>query len=168
MYCSQCGKQMEDTVKFCPNCGNCMNAENGEAIKQTVPAGNSMSKPMQTGKQGGIMKKMFSFEGRLSRLEYFKLSLILTVPFLLGLLIALEFLFNGSLAGCLITCLLSLPPILVSGMALNVQRLHDLSKSGMMALLLAIPLIGSFLSVYLLFAKGTEGSNIYGEDPLRY
>lgn len=166
MYCSQCGEKIEDDVKFCTNCGNCLNAEIGEAIEKAVPAGKPMSKPMPTGKSASIMKKMFSFEGRLSRLEYFKLSLFLTVPLLFGLLMGSVFLFNGEIVGCLITIFLILPPVLVSGMALNVQRLHDLSKSGILALLLLVIPIGSFLSFYLLFAKGTEGSNIYGEDPM--
>ncbi len=31
MYCSKCGKLIEDNVKFCPNCGNIMEATNPEA-----------------------------------------------------------------------------------------------------------------------------------------
>ncbi|MCL2549990.1 MAG: DUF805 domain-containing protein [Methanimicrococcus sp.] len=54
-----------------------------------------------------------------------------------------------------------------------IKRLHDLDKSGWYLLILfgiLVPLIGKFivlaLALYLLLAKGTEGPNRFGPDPL--
>lgn len=40
MYCSKCGKLVEDNVKFCPNCGNTMGTTNTEQttkVSETKP-----------------------------------------------------------------------------------------------------------------------------------
>lgn len=44
-----------------------------------------------------------------------------------------------------------------------VCRLHDIDKSGLWVLLVLIPFMGFIMSVYLLFAKGTQGRNRFGE-----
>ncbi len=33
-YCSKCGKQVEDNIAFCPECGNPMNTQNSTAEQQ--------------------------------------------------------------------------------------------------------------------------------------
>ncbi|MBR3623985.1 MAG: DUF805 domain-containing protein [Selenomonadaceae bacterium] len=60
---------------------------------------------------------------------------------------------------------------------LDVRRLKDLSKDNKLAIIVFVcavvghvlpyvSIIGAFISVYLLLAKGVEGDNIYGPDPL--
>ncbi|MBR2507800.1 MAG: DUF805 domain-containing protein, partial [Bacilli bacterium] len=49
-----------------------------------------------------------------------------------------------------------------------VRRCHDLDKSGYWGLLVLIPIVNFFFLLYLLFAKGTEGWNQYGRDPLEF
>lgn len=56
----------------------------------------------------------------------------------------------------------------VANIMLIIQRCHDLNKSGWFYLVLVIPVIGIIFALYLLFAKGTEGPNQYGPDPLQY
>ena len=52
-------------------------------------------------------------------------------------------------------------------LSIQIQRLHDVDKSGWMMLLPLIPLIGLiWLLVVLGFKKGTKGVNKYGDDPL--
>jgi uncharacterized membrane protein YhaH (DUF805 family)/type II secretory pathway pseudopilin PulG len=46
-----------------------------------------------------------------------------------------------------------------------VKRLHDLNKSGWLWLLGLIPLVNFCFGIYLLFGKGTDGSNDYGAPP---
>jgi hypothetical protein len=38
MYCSKCGKLVEDNIKFCPNCGNAMGTTNTEQPTQVPDA----------------------------------------------------------------------------------------------------------------------------------
>lgn len=46
-----------------------------------------------------------------------------------------------------------------------IQRLHDLNHSGWMCLLMFIPLVNFFFMLYVIFARGTQGSNNYGLRP---
>lgn len=47
-----------------------------------------------------------------------------------------------------------------------IKRFHDLGYSGWMAISALIPLVNIAVGIYLLFWRGTNGSNIYGPDPL--
>ena len=49
-----------------------------------------------------------------------------------------------------------------------VRRCHDLNKSGYWGLLVLVPIVNFFFLLYLLFAKGTDGWNQYGPDPLEF
>lgn len=44
----------------------------------------------------------------------------------------------------------------------TIRRLHDLNKTGWLSLLIIVPLVNIFFSLYILFAKGTQGPNNYG------
>ncbi|MCT4507827.1 MAG: DUF805 domain-containing protein [Tepidibacter sp.] len=57
---------------------------------------------------------------------------------------------------------------LLSITCLIIQRLHDLNKSSLHALLLLIPIYNIFLILCILFKRGTVGPNEYGEDPLSF
>lgn len=48
----------------------------------------------------------------------------------------------------------------------GVRRLHDLDRPGTHYWLLLVPFYNIYLGLLLLFKKGTEGPNRYGEDPL--
>jgi len=54
----------------------------------------------------------------------------------------------------------------VSGISASIRRLHDLDRGGSGAFLLFIPLINFIFGLQLLFEKGTDGPNKYGDDPL--
>lgn len=49
---------------------------------------------------------------------------------------------------------------------LTIGRLHDLNHSGWMTLILFVPFVGFLFSIYLLFAKGTSGTNNYACEPV--
>ena len=55
----------------------------------------------------------------------------------------------------------------VSNIMMDVRRLHDLDLSGWWMLLMLVPLVNFFFALYMLFFKGTDGPNQYGEDPLQ-
>lgn len=56
--------------------------------------------------------------------------------------------------------------VMVIGIIVGVQRLHDVDKSGWWMLLMFIPIVNLLLGLYMLFARGTEGPNRFGPDPL--
>lgn len=47
----------------------------------------------------------------------------------------------------------------------SVRRLHDMNKSGWVALLGFVPLVNWIFFVYLVFQDGTIGPNAFGADP---
>ena len=59
-------------------------------------------------------------------------------------------------------------PLAVGSVMLQIRRLHDLDKSAWFVLLSAIPGVNLLFGLYLLFFKGTDGTNQYGYDPLLF
>lgn len=55
----------------------------------------------------------------------------------------------------------------VCGFTLSIRRLHDMDRCGLWALFLWVPLLNLILSVFLLFKRGTDGPNSYGQDLLQ-
>lgn len=53
-----------------------------------------------------------------------------------------------------------------AAIAITVKRLHDLGRPGWHVLLMAIPIYNIYLGLTLIFARGEEGDNEYGPDPL--
>lgn len=48
-----------------------------------------------------------------------------------------------------------------------IRRFHDMNKQGLWVLLLFIPLLNFFVSLFLIGCKGNIGPNDYGPDPLQ-
>jgi len=116
------------------------------------------------------MKQLFfSFEGRIGRKTYW-----LSVLGLVGVLVVAQLLMVGLAAVSetlgLIGAILALAicaVALIPSFALPIKRWHDLDKSGWYVLLGFIPVVNLYALVMLGFVRGTEGSNQYGDDPLR-
>jgi uncharacterized membrane protein YhaH (DUF805 family) len=49
-----------------------------------------------------------------------------------------------------------------------IQRFHDIDRSGSSYWLLYIPIYNIYLEIILLFKKGVNGSNEYGDNPLHH
>lgn len=99
-----------------------------------------------------MIQKLFSFEGRIRRLEYGIGNIVLGVLYLLVSSIAKS---DSDLRG--ITAFLSIPIIWI-GFSQGSKRAHDIDDSGWWQL---IP----FYGLWLLFKPGTVGPNKYGDDP---
>ena len=56
--------------------------------------------------------------------------------------------------------------IIWPSIAIYVKRIHDRDRSGLFLLLLFVPLLNIWPTIEILFLKGTEGPNQFGEDPL--
>lgn len=120
-------------------------------------------------KEAVFKELFFTSEGRLNRKSYiyrsFFLSIVLCV--VQGVLTFAAETF-GTLELLFAVAAFALGVFqLAANIMLGVRRLHDLDKSGWWMLLLCVPLVNLFFALYLLFFKGTEGPNEYGEDPLR-
>lgn len=130
---------------------------------------NLLFKDSSADKEAVFKELFFTSAGRLNRKSYiyrnFFLSFVLNIiriilAVLAAYIDALELLFTG---------LLYVSGIFgfVASIMMLARRLHDLDKSGWWMLLLFVPLVNILFYIYILFFKGTEGPNQYGEDPLQ-
>ena len=132
----------------------------------------------------GLKENFFQWKGRLNRKRYLKRMLALWIPgsiLCLAVLISVTaivlgrnmqvphlsmhylILLRNTLTGIMPLALL---PFLISSYTLMIRRLHDLDLSGYFSLMNFVPLVNLGLMIYLFFAEGTRGANIYGSDPL--
>lgn len=154
--------------------------DNGSAAYNTPPGAgkkflnlgeglNLLFKDSSADKEAVFKELFFTSEGRLNRKSYIYRSFFLS--FVLGIIQgilelataaieALELLFAVLL---LVLCIFGF----VAGIMMLARRLHDLDKSGWWMLLLFVPLVNILFYIYILFFKGTEGPNQYGDDPLQ-
>lgn len=126
-----------------------------------------------------MLKDIFTFNGRwgrLNRLRYLGYNL------LIGLLLMIVILgtsfgamglgmvdVNDEGAIMIFTVILNLiilPVSIWTSICLISKRWHDLDKSAWYGLLFLVPLVSFVAALYLLFAKGSEGDNQYGPDPI--
>lgn len=130
---------------------------------------NLLFKDSSADKEAVFKELFFTSKGRLNRKSYIYrsifLSLVLSViqavlTFASNTIGALELLF------AVLLLVLGIFGVVASIMMLA-RRLHDLDKCGWWMLLLIVPLVNLFFCLYLLFFKGTEGPNEYGDDPLQ-
>ena len=109
-----------------------------------------------------LKRYLFSFEGRVTRLEYWMFYVPLIIGYIIVFIFAAVF---GEEAATIILYLLGLVYIW-SVIAIQVKRWHDRDKSGWWILINIIPIIGFWALIENGFLSGTEGKNRFGEDPL--
>ena len=191
-FCEGCGAPLKETDKFCQNCGRTVEQKAPEPAQQPQQNFN-WKEPESFMKNIPFLYKFFeSFgfgrwlnyiyiaDGRINRWKYFieniKVGLLITfidVPLYIVAYMCLVMptdspgacLMLGLLTGfvALVISLLMIPPTYTLG----IRRLHDLDKPGWVVLLYFIPYVGTALSLYLLFFKGTDGPTKFGPDPLQ-
>jgi uncharacterized membrane protein YhaH (DUF805 family) len=112
-----------------------------------------------------VLRNYATFSGRARRAEYW-MFVLFNMIFAIGLMImdnvlgiAADDLGYGPLYG-LYTLF-----VLVPGLAVLVRRLHDIGKSGWMALILFIPLVGAIWLLILLVSDSEAGENKWGSNP---
>jgi uncharacterized membrane protein YhaH (DUF805 family) len=110
---------------------------------------------------------MSIFAGRYNRAKYALIMLIVAIPLIILRIVALEVDLGDKFIGILkvVFEILGVVAIAVS-LPITVKRLHDVDKSGWYCLLFLVPVANVILGFYLLFKKGTQGINRFGEDPL--
>lgn len=113
-----------------------------------------------------FIRNLFSFKGRASRREYIIRTILLPLFFII-IDLNLKYLDNTKSWFFLITACLFLIVIwilMLQYFPLAVRRLHDLNLSGFCVMVSFVP-FGLLLMLLLIFKKGTEGVNDYGEPP---
>ena len=145
MFCSKCGKPVNDGAQFCSSCGNPLNGTRPNPNSNTEKAKGFFAEmqaraddlkgpePVDFGK---AVKLFFlyalNFKGRSSRSEYWWGSLFCSL-----LSIALNFV---PVVGGLLSMAIAVPSV-----ALSIRRLHDIGKSGWYLLMSLIPLAGPII-----------------------
>jgi uncharacterized membrane protein YhaH (DUF805 family) len=123
------------------------------------------------------------FKGRISRSQFiFSLIIFSVISYILGLGINyVQNYFNFQLFQGANTSLWSFPLLIGYGELLIIalltiatiilfisvfsKRFHDIGKSGYWGLLCIIPYLGVFVVIFLIFRKGANGINKYGNSP---
>lgn len=106
------------------------------------------------------MGDLFSFRGRLNRIQHFSLLCWL------GLVSVAVSVALGALAGVAANWLLSLL-FTVAQLGVSARRLHDRDVAAPWVLLSFIPVVNFFFWIYLFFVPGQDITNRYGPPPRR-
>ncbi len=117
-----------------------------------------------------ILNEIYKTEGRLNRLRYLKYMILLAIVAGVSTFVtsSMATFLTGNPTGTLVNLVTGIWALVAGtgNVMLMIRRLHDLDKSGWFALVAFIPLVGMIFSIYLFCAKGVEGWNKYGADPL--
>ncbi len=115
------------------------------------------------------MLKWFNSRGRISRRQYI-VSCIAIYVLTFGWFYVGGLMSSNDDVAIRTTGMLVFVTTLVAGGVVNtfliIRRLHDLGKPGTHGWLLLVPMYSVYLQLILLFARGVEGQNQYGPDPL--
>jgi uncharacterized membrane protein YhaH (DUF805 family) len=115
-------------------------------------------------------KKIFDFSGRASRSEFwwFYLTYIFLSFLVIFIIMFLAIMSDPNISDSALDSMSNIGYLTGIGtLGATVRRLHDRDISGWAILLFIIPLVNIYLIV-LLFLKGTEGKNKFGEYPLKF
>lgn len=107
--------------------------------------------------------KFMAFSGRLARWEYF----ILTLKIWIGSVVAVGIMEVIDSDGIMVMfigllCFAATVYLTIANLGAMVRRCHDLNRTGWWVLLIFIPIIAFLFQIYILLARGTDGSNDYG------
>jgi len=151
MNCKKCDRLLDQSDQFCQFCGM--------PVAKTVKGVHGF------------------FRGRIGRKDFFLglLSLTLLFAVVSGIIFICFALFVGILPDTVafvarwfngILIVLCALVALSFSLSLYVRRVHDIGKSSWWLLLLLVPFINYGMVLYLLFKKGEESENRFGDEPL--
>jgi len=115
-----------------------------------------------------IGQVLFSFQGRISRHDYWLKGFLILFPLGLSNVITL---FRVNEPGERILAMVIGIVALWPSLAILVKRLHDRNRSGWFAATLLIPIANIIFGIWILvqvwFLRGTKGINRFGDDPVQ-
>lgn len=173
MTCPKCGHEQAKAVE-CSACGIIIEkylarqAQLAEAAPVQAPAAASPYAPPQANVAEQLPQyselKVFSVNGRIGRVRYLGWTMAMLLCMLPMLLLFAGASAISSALGTLIMAA-GVIAMIVIGVFIGVQRLHDIGWSGWLWLLNFVPFIGSVFALLMLIIPGTQGVNRYGPPP---
>lgn len=172
MDCPKCGHSQAKSNQ-CSNCGIVIEkylarqAQAAAAAKQAADIHQPYAPPRASVGEDlpeyGELKP-FSVQGRIGRLRYLAWSCVMSMAGIVLILIAAS---TMSISGFIGVPLITLVVIglMVVGVQIGVQRLHDIGWSGWLMLLMLVPVVGSIFPIVLMLGPGTSGANRFGPPP---
>ena len=117
--------------------------------------------------EGLYQPRIFALNGRLGRvryLAYMSLSWLVTaiVIAIVSAVVLASFVKNANSGVWQLAVFVLYLPTSVFAFILAKRRLNDVNRSGWWSVLLVVPFLNLFASLYLMFAGGTAGDNDYG------
>jgi uncharacterized membrane protein YhaH (DUF805 family) len=111
-----------------------------------------------------VMKSIWAFEGRRTRLSYFLYMLgIFAIAIVASLLVGVLSLMVSGLAILLFVAIFAVS--LAASMLIGAQRIRDFGHSGCWVFLWFLPYVGVLLMIAMCFVPPTPGDNQYGPEP---
>lgn len=157
MLCSNCGKEVGESLTSCPQCGTQVGSSREKA--KLIQAGIAKNGGNLWGYFVGTIKEFVSFaiSGRARRAEYWGFYLFYTIIY--GIIGVVETLLVVVMGGERLGLTLMAGSLLaVPSYGLAIRRMHDVGKSAIYAF---IPIYG-----FILACKDSEpGANKYGPNP---
>jgi uncharacterized membrane protein YhaH (DUF805 family) len=156
LNCKACQGVLEGDERYCPYCGTCQ--------EESAVDTSEVSPEKHTAKPLTVAEVLFSFEGRLSRRDYWLKGAVVMLPFaIINNILALN---QETYPIASLLSLLALWPTL----ALLIKRLRDHDRSGWYICTMLIPFAGLFFAIWIIilvwFIEGTDGPNRYGDKPV--
>jgi uncharacterized membrane protein YhaH (DUF805 family) len=117
------------------------------------------------------LKRFADFSGRSRRKEYWMWTLFVVIvevvlyTWAISAAVSADGQMSAGVGLPFIILMLFALAVFIPGLAVTVRRLHDQEKSGLLFLLVLIPLVGPIILIVLMCTEGTPGSNKYGPDP---
>lgn len=169
-FCSQCGNEVADDDRFCPNCGVAVQLSQQESAnlnkQQNVQVNYNSQPPPGVGYNldPTFQEMFFKTHGRLNRLRYIKRTLLLSLIEVLSFIVLCTILdidSESKTADTLLTCisLLTVYPYY----CLLVRRIEDLDRNRSEVIPLTIVIVVlAFVNVYDVYYYLTTYSAVKG------
>lgn len=108
------------------------------------------------------MSNFFNFNGRVNRAKYFLFLLLVSV--ISGIIdVVID---NTDNIAIIIGLIIFSIVLSAKYICVTIQRFHDIERRGTHSWLLLIPIYNIYIKLILLFKKGSEGPNKFGDDLL--
>ncbi|MFR4174227.1 MAG: DUF805 domain-containing protein [Veillonella nakazawae] len=175
-FCTNCGAPLQSDMAFCNNCGSPVKTSptpTPTPTPQSLPNStvpNYDLDPFELSEFDTLKfvfrKKYAEFNGRASRSEYFRFSLMiaLCITIILSVFGIIGLATNGLASTIILYIVLGIINLilLLPNLAITVRRLHDINKSGWYFFINFIPFIGPIWFIILMLTKGNLDTNNYG------
>jgi len=169
VICPKCGENQPRRT-LCRQCGldmprflaaqEALEREAREARAVELAARRSGSGSASRAREGQQARLIgLGFGGRLGRIDYFSSSLLSTAFWMLTVVLAVA---TGKNAFAGLWIFISV----IYSVRCIALRLHDTGRTGWLALIVVVPVIGALMALFLLFIRGDDDENEYGEPPM--